>query len=322
MYLLRFDMRAPDDGPAAIGDLYKAAVEMAEWGESNGCITAMISEHHCSPDNYIPSPIALASAMAARTQNLPLNIAALLLNFYDPIKLAEDMAVLDIISGGRTSYVMGLGYRAEEYDMFGVPMKERGAIIEDKITALLKALSGDEFEYQGRKVTVRPRPISEKISIAYGGHSKAAARRAGKFGMDFFANGGDESLLPVYEQACTDAGFPVGNAAIPPLNAPQCVFVAEDLDQAWEQIGPYMLHDIRMYREWEGEDRTAVTSFATTIEEVREQNGPYRIFTPEQALEIIRAGAPLMMHPLVGGCPPELGWASLKLVAEKVLPAL
>ncbi len=322
MYLLRFDMRAPDNGTASIEDLYAAAIDMVEWGENNGCITAMISEHHCSPDNYIPSPLVLASAMAARTRNLPINVAALLLNLYDPIKLAEDMAVLDIVSAGRTSYVIGLGYRAEEYAMFGVPMADRAAIIEEKIEVLLKALSGEAFDYQGRQVQVRPSPVSEQLAIAYGGHSKAAARRAGKFGMNFFANGGADNLLPVYEQACRDAGHAPGQAAIPPMNSPQCVFVAEDLDQAWADIGPYMLHDISMYRVWEGEDRTAVTSFATSIEEIRQQEGPYRIITPEQAIAMIQAGAPLMMHPLVGGCPPELGWASLKLVADKVLPNL
>ena len=135
MYLLRFDMRAPETG-APIADLYRCALEMAEWAEDKGCITVMVSQHHTSPDGYLPSPLVLASAIAARTKRVPITVGALLLNFYDPIKLAEDMIVLDIVSGGRVSYTIGLGYRPEEHAMFGVDMAQRGATMDRKLDAL------------------------------------------------------------------------------------------------------------------------------------------------------------------------------------------
>ena len=106
MFTMRFDMRAPEFGGSTT-DLYRAAIEMAAWAESRGGVAAVISEHHTSPDGYIPSPMLLASAMAARTQQLYISLAAALLPFYDPIRLAEDMNVLDIISSGRVSYVFG-----------------------------------------------------------------------------------------------------------------------------------------------------------------------------------------------------------------------
>src|SRR5690349_8382239 len=93
MFMMRFDMRAPEFGGTTT-DLYKAAIEMAEWAETHGGFAAVISEHHTSPDGYIPSPLLLASAMAARTSTLHISIAAALLAFYDPIRLAEDMVVL------------------------------------------------------------------------------------------------------------------------------------------------------------------------------------------------------------------------------------
>jgi alkanesulfonate monooxygenase SsuD/methylene tetrahydromethanopterin reductase-like flavin-dependent oxidoreductase (luciferase family) len=95
MFTMRFDMRAPDFGGSTT-DLYQAAIDMAEWAETRGCIAAVISEHHSSSDGYIPSPLLLASAMAARTNQIFISIAAALMAFYDPIRLAEDMAVLDI----------------------------------------------------------------------------------------------------------------------------------------------------------------------------------------------------------------------------------
>ena len=111
MFTMRFDMRAPEFGGSTT-DLYQAAIEMAAWAETRGCIAAVISEHHTSSDGYLPSPMVLASAMAARTEQLYISLAAALLPFYDPIRLAEDMIVLDIISNGRVSYVLGLGLPA------------------------------------------------------------------------------------------------------------------------------------------------------------------------------------------------------------------
>ena len=118
MFMMRFDMRAPDGG-APPAELYRAALEMAAWGEEHGCAAVAVSEHHASPDGYLPAPLVLAAAIAGRTQRLPVQVAALLLPLHDPIALAEQMAVLDLVSGGRVSYVLAVGYRPEEYAAFG-----------------------------------------------------------------------------------------------------------------------------------------------------------------------------------------------------------
>lgn len=321
MYTLRFDMRAPLDGTASTSDLYKAALEMCRWGEDNGCFMVMASEHHASPDGYLPSPLVFATAVAAQTKAMPINIGALLLNMYEPIKLAEDMVILDIISGGRVSYVIGLGYRKEEYDMFGVDIAKRAPVIEEKLEALLNALKGEPFDYKGRPVHVTP-ASGQPISIAYGGHSPAAAKRAGKFGLNLFANGGEQSLNEVYIEAAKAAGHEPGFAVIPGAGSPTTLYVAEDLDQAWEDYGPYMLYDAKIYDDWGGTYKTSNISKATTVDEMRAEKGAYQILTPEEAVASIQSGLPLMLQPLCGGCPPELAWQSLETVAEKVLPAL
>ena len=100
------------------------------------------------------------------------------------------------------------------------------------------------------------------------------------------------------------------------------MFVADDVDRAWERIGPFMLHDARMYASWLGDTAAASKSTAVTIEALRAESGAYRILTPEQAVEYVRANGALALHPLCGGCPPELAWETLELVADKVLPAL
>ena len=324
MFMLRFDMRAPDSSPASSVELYRAALEMAEWGEGHGCVSVIISEHHRSSDGYLPSPVVLATAVAARTSSLPIVVGALLLNFYDPIKLAEDMIVLDILSGGRVTYIIGLGYRPEEYAMFGVDMAKRGRVLEAKLTALRRALAGETFEFEGRAVHVTPSPVTPGgPALMYGGHSPAAARRAGRFGLDFFAEGENEGLEAAYREGAAEAGVSPGACMIPPSTSPTTVFVAEDVDRAWDRIGPFMLHDAQMYGSWMDPTHVAASkSGATTVADLRAEQGAYRVVTPDQAVEMMRAGQPLALQPLCGGLPPGLAWESLELIEDRVLPNL
>jgi len=322
MFTLRFDMRAPVSG-APIQDLYQAAIEMSAWGEKNGCLMAIVSEHHGSSDGYLPAPLVLASALAARTSTLPIQIAALLVPLHDPIELAEQMAVLDIVSGGRVSYVCALGYRAEEYAMFGRDMRQRGKRMEACLEAMRQAWTGEPFIYEGRPVQVTPKPISAGgPPLLMGGASPGAIRRAARFGMGMLGQGGPPELEQLYADACKEFGTTPGLFVNPPVDAPTSVFVAEDPDRAWAEIGSYLLHDATMYGEWMaagGTNASASGSQALTVEALRAEEGNYRILTPDQAKSLIQTGLPLLLQPLVGGLPPEYGWRCLELVASQVL---
>lgn len=320
---MRFDMRAPVDGPATISDLYAAAIEMAAWGERHGALSAVVSEHHASPDGYLPSPLLLAAAMAARTTTLPITVAALLVPLHDPVRLAEDMAVLDVISGGRVAYVAGLGYRPEEYSMFGQALAERGRRMDECLDVMLRAWTGEEFEYGGRIVHVTPRPVTPGgPMMMLGGATPATARRAARFGLGMLAQTWVDGLEDTYRAECERAGRESGMCIVPQRGTATSIFVADDVDRAWEQIGPYMLHDAQMYASWLGDTDAASKSTALTVETLRAEAGAYRVLTPEEALEYVGVHGALGLHPLCGGCPPALAWESLRLVAEKVIPAL
>jgi alkanesulfonate monooxygenase SsuD/methylene tetrahydromethanopterin reductase-like flavin-dependent oxidoreductase (luciferase family) len=112
---MRFDMRSPTPG-AATPSLYAAALDMCEWAETRGAVMAVLSEYHATADGHLPSPLMLASAITARTTVLNILIAAAVLPLYHPVRLAEDMAVLDNLSKGRVHYVFGIGHRPEEYE--------------------------------------------------------------------------------------------------------------------------------------------------------------------------------------------------------------
>jgi alkanesulfonate monooxygenase SsuD/methylene tetrahydromethanopterin reductase-like flavin-dependent oxidoreductase (luciferase family) len=295
---------------------------MVEWAETRGCALVVVSEHHASPDGYLPSPLLLASAMAARTQHVPIAIAAALLPFYEPVRLAEDMTVLDHISNGRVSYVLGLGYRPEEFAMYGIPMEERGRIAERNLGLLLAAKGGEPVEHEGRTIRVSPSPASPGgPRVAWGGQSVAAARRAARHGLDFMAQASGDELQDAYRDECARRGRTPGVCMLPDGSMPLATFVADDVDAAWEELGPYLLHDAITYASWnEGDDRTVSLSRSTSVEALRAERGAHQVLTVDEAVEHLGTAGILALHPLCGGVPPERAWPYLRRVVDEVLP--
>lgn len=216
MFILRFDFRLGPQSSTTMADLYAASLEMCEWGEQHGAMMGLFSEHHSSDDGYLPSPLVMAGAAAARTSTLPINVGALLALMYDPVKLAEDMVVLDHLSRGRVSYTIGLGYRDAEFAMFGVDPRRRGALMDERLDVLARALRGERFEWEGRTIEVTPAPYSpDGPTLTYGGGTPAAARRAGRLGMLFLPQHADPALAEAYDAAAIEAGNPPGMCMAP-----------------------------------------------------------------------------------------------------------
>jgi alkanesulfonate monooxygenase SsuD/methylene tetrahydromethanopterin reductase-like flavin-dependent oxidoreductase (luciferase family) len=321
VFTMRFDMRAPATGGHA-ADLYAAAIQMCAWSESRGCITALLSEHHAADDGYLPSPLTLASAIAGHTERLPLTMAAVLLPFYDPVRLAEDMSVLDIISRGRVSYVFGLGYRPQEYEQFGLDMSARGRIADENLALVRALLGGQVVVHNGRRIRVTPPPFTPGgPTIMWGGGSLAAARRAGRYGLGLAAQANLPGTQEAYEAACRAHGHDPGPTVLPDRDTPVTSFVAENVDGAWEEIGPYLLHDARSYAAWNPENQTSAgISHAKTVDDLRALSTTYKIFSVDEAAAHVGGGGILMLAPLCGGLPPAVAWPYLERVAKVVLP--
>jgi alkanesulfonate monooxygenase SsuD/methylene tetrahydromethanopterin reductase-like flavin-dependent oxidoreductase (luciferase family) len=323
MFMMRFDMRAPEFG-APTTELYATALEMASYAESRGALAAVVSEHHTMADGYLPSPLVLATAMAARTSVLPITIAALVLPLYEPIRLAEDMVVLDIISRGRVSYVLAIGYRPEEFEHHGADFARRGQLVDDQLALLLHAKSGEAFEHDGRTIHVTPAPLTPGgPTVMWGGGSPAAAKRAARFGLDFIAQGGGRELEEIYATEARADGHEPGFCMIPSTDSATTVFVADDLESAWAELGPHLLHDVLSYAALNpGNTHTASISTARSVEELRAENRTHRIISVDEALSMIQAGIPLPLHPLIGGLAPEIAWRYLRTVTDDVMPRL
>src|SRR5687767_1563233 len=116
---LRYDLRLPGADPQRRKAQYDAALEQCAWADNLGFGSVTISEHHGSPDGYLPSPIVFSTAVAMRTKNMFINLGALIAPLHDPVRLAEDLAILDLLSGGRLIVTIGAGYVEGEFEMFG-----------------------------------------------------------------------------------------------------------------------------------------------------------------------------------------------------------
>ena len=116
---LRLNMTNIADPAADHGERYRAALDMAAYADRCGFTGISCEEHHLASNGWLPSPLILAAAIAGRTSTVPISVNALIVTLYDPLRLAEDIAVLDNISAGRFSFVAGMGYRPEEYHAVG-----------------------------------------------------------------------------------------------------------------------------------------------------------------------------------------------------------
>ncbi|WP_203337119.1 LLM class flavin-dependent oxidoreductase [Nocardioides limicola] len=324
MFVTRYDFRAPGADPQQRQELFDRSLEQAAYVDQLGQDALMLSEHHGSDDGYLPSPLLVASAFAALTRRIPISISALLVNLHDPVRLAEEIAILDHLTGGRVTYTLGLGYRREEYQMFGRDWADRGALMERNLAVLLAAWRGEEVDVDGVPVRVTPTPFSQPHPfLFYGGGSVAAARRAAAFGLHFQPQNADAALAEAYREACRSHGREPGIVMQPPAG-PANVFCAAAPDEFWERWGQHLLADAQGYQAWRAEGAVHhVSDESTTVEEMRAA-GVYVVLTPDELIARIETGEISLVasHPACGGLPTEPSWTSLRLICETVMPAV
>ena len=316
-FSLRFDMRGPSFGPSHQA-LYAAALDMTEYADRHGFVQVDLSEHHGVEDGYVPSPIVFAAAIAARTKRMRLSFKAIVAPLHDPVRLAEDIAILDVVSGGRVETTLVAGYVPYEFALFGKALKDRPAAIEESIRVMKAAWTGEPFDYRGGQFRVTPRPVQRPHPpLLMGGSSPAAARRAGRIADGFVTYRDD--LYQIYFDAAKAAGKNPEPFSLP---SPGFLYVAEDPDKAWAEIGPHALHEMNSYGRWIAETgsdgRFAVVE---SIDQLK-ATGAYLVVTPDECVAIARKFETVTLHPLMGGLPPEISWRGLSLFVEKVMPRL
>jgi alkanesulfonate monooxygenase SsuD/methylene tetrahydromethanopterin reductase-like flavin-dependent oxidoreductase (luciferase family) len=320
---IRYDLRAPSWGPATATELHQAFVDQVRWADERGFDAVILSEHHGAEDGFMSAPLTLAAVVAAVTEHVNISISAALVTLHDPVRFAEQLTTIDQLAPGRLLVILGTGYRQAEFDMMGLDFKDRWQVFDENVGVIRAALTGQPFEYQGRQVVVTPAATSPQSPLlTMGGSSEAAARRAARLGLGFFAASADSELSGFYEDECRKVGFEYGFSSVPGRLG--FVHVSNDPDADWERIGPHALHEAQTYGSWQrpGQHSAVTVDDPTSIDSLK-ASGVYRVLTPDQCVELWNEMGDedtFILHPLMGGIPPKLAWESLHLFEAEVLP--
>lgn len=315
-------MRAPAFGAPA-QDLYRHALEMSAWADDIGFNAVTLGEHHAADDGYLPSPLPMCAAIAARTSKVSIRPNVLLAPLYEPVKLAEDLSVIQLLSNGRLQVVIGAGYRPYEFQMFGTRREDRKQRYLEVFEVLRNAWTGEEFEYQGRKVRITPQPGTAP-PLLLGGSHPAVARRAAHIADGFFPPEGQN--WHVYRQERLKLGKSDPGEKFHALG-PIYTHVTQDVEAAWETLLPHAVHCVESYTEWTVEAYgRAAGPFARGVNpaDLRSSDA-YQVLTPRQAVTMINTmdnRSSFILTPLLGGIDPVFAWEGLRLFEQEVWPAV
>jgi alkanesulfonate monooxygenase SsuD/methylene tetrahydromethanopterin reductase-like flavin-dependent oxidoreductase (luciferase family) len=322
-YLL--DFRNPGAWSRRWEEIYAESLDFICWSETIGFEIAWLPEHHCIEDGFLASPLMIGAAVAARTKKLRISTGVALAPFYHPLRLAEDMAALDVLSIGRAELAVGVGYLRSETDAFGIDFKSRGRRTDELLDIVRRLWNGETVTCKGEffnleKARISPLPVQKpQIPILIGGLSRPGIRRAARH--DGFIGALDS--YPAYLEQLNAAGKG-GGAARFDLVSDMWLLVSEDPDKAFEETAPHYHYQINTYAKWNAETDWGVQPMDF---ETFKKSGAVRVLTPEAAIDFLRgrlAAAPTME----GFCmtvPPGLPLPKFakyaELFAKKVIPA-
>lgn len=331
-----YSMQSPPHSPSLHQRLYAEMLEEVSVAEELGFDSAWLTEHHFLADGYCPSLMVTAAAIAARTRKIRIGTGVLLMPLHDPIRVAEDAAVVDLISGGRLILGLGLGYRKEEFEGFGVSLKERKGRMEEDIEILQKSWADGAFSFHGRyyryeNINVTPKPVQKPIPIWIGAFTEPAIRRAARIGASLYVPAIGiipivRYLVDMHSSLLKEYGRDPDDFEKPLVRE---VYVSDEKsDVVWEKIKEHGTYTAKGYASW-GSMVDRRGNLLTDPDDpilydlAKEQS---IIGTPEECIEAVnRYKEALPIDNLIcrfsfPGISHKEAMRSMKLFAEKVMP--
>ena len=321
-----YDCRHVPGGDMTMTDVYAATIEQAVLADELGFDHVWFTEHHFLEDGYLPAFQPLAGAIAARTKQIRISNDIALLPLYHPIRLAEELAVLDQISNGRMEFGIGMGYVPKEFDAFGVPLRNRVSMTDEAIEILRLAWGEGPFSFKGKRynlsnIDVHPKPVQPggpPLWIA--AMKEPGALRAARFGTNLLPQGRREEVLDPWRDAVNAKGEDPDDYRVGIIRS---VYVTDDREKDWPKIreaerfrmgvyGSFMAETPDDYG-WGSSDgipQNVIVGDATQVtQEISEFINTYRI------TDIATSGLP-------PGIEPEFMAANLERLASEVIPNL
>lgn len=247
-----YDCRRLPGSEQTMASVYAATVEQAVFAEQLGFDSVWFTEHHFLADGYLPAFQPLAGAIAARTERVRISTDIAILPLYHPVRLAEELAVLDNLSGGRMELGVGMGYVPAEFAAFGVPFANRVSMTEEAIDILRLAWSDGPFSFAGRRyrlddVNVFPKPVQPggpPLWIA--AVRRAGALRAARLGTNLLPQTSRSEVLDPWLEAVRDAGRDPADHRVGIIRS---FLVTDDPERDWAIWKPAEKYRVSVYRE-------------------------------------------------------------------------
>ncbi len=323
-----WDFRNPPQWSRPWSEFYGETLDLIAWTEGVGIHGAWIPEHHLADDGYIPAPNLILAAIAARTRTIRMGSAVALAPLYDPVRFAEECAVLDILSGGRIEMALAIGYRRREYEALGAPFGKRGRRFDEFLEIVTKLLAGDTVTFEGEHYRIAGAklapPVAHKVPLYIGGFADKALDRVIRYADGYF---GDPASSQKLGASMTERGL---DPATLPVRVPDLyTAIADDPEAALEELAPYYHHVAASYGAWAVEDNALGVDTPAlqpmTLDAFKASN-MLRILTPEDAiarLHDLRERTPVehVMYMRPPGLSAERFRHYAGVLAEKVLPA-
>lgn len=327
---LWYDLRQHPDDTRPYSVFYSECVEEITVADEAGFDQVWFSEHHFVDDGYLPSQLVAAAYLAGKTRRIELGTNVLLLPLYHPLRVAEDAAVLDLLSGGRFTLGVGAGYVDFEFETLGANRKFRPSLMEEGIAVLRQAFDEGRTGFGGSRWSFPDLPFTPKperrLPIYVGANEPVAIRRAARLGDGFLCSAplGPASVRPKY-QAWLEGLEAAGRGPLPFIVS-GWLYLSKDGDKAWEEAAPCIAYQLSRYREW-GTDRGQPVPVPLHASDLDRSNFPF-VGTPERvlsALQSFHAEVPFDGFCFWGRLPGldhHHALASARLFIEQVAPGL
>jgi alkanesulfonate monooxygenase SsuD/methylene tetrahydromethanopterin reductase-like flavin-dependent oxidoreductase (luciferase family) len=323
--------------PYPLEDVYADYLSDAILAEELGFDFAWYGEHHFTECQWTPSPMLVMAAVAARTERLRVGVSVLCLPFHDPIRVAEDIAVLDNLSHGRVDFGIGVGSQYEEYETFKVPVGERFGRTWEAVDFMQRCWdSTGTFSFEGKyyrypNVTFTTKPVQRPVPIWVGAHGPKQVTLTAQRGFHLLA--GDPR--GAYDTALLAAGRNPADFFIAPM---QHASLSGDAQQAWDVAADGIHYFVNFYRLRRQLDGNVPPPTAELTRDMLRANvntpasgpGGVVVGTPEQAIDYFRklldGESGRITHLPIGvrhaGMRTEDVHRTMRLLASEVLPAL
>ncbi len=320
-----YDFRNPEGSGLSNPDLYAQVLDQISAIDQAGYDVVWFTEHHFVEDGYLPSWTPVAGAVLGRSKRLRVATDIALLPFYHPVRLAEDLAVLDNLSGGRVELGVGMGYAPHEFKGFGIPVSRRVSLTEEGLDVLRLAWSGEPFSYHGKRyhfddLSVTPKPVQPGgPPLWMGAMTEAGADRAARYGAHFLPQGEGE-VLDRWRAQVTARGDDPSTRRVGIIRP---WLVTDDRDRDWPPIRTAERYRMSVYARFFAE---ADASFGLSGPDRIDQ--AWIIGDPDQVRDRLgdfieaHGFTDLITHGVPPGMSPEQLTPSLVRFAQEVMPAL